>query len=386
VLETIIHFVLAVVAGCSALIAFLNTRFLNRTSPYFSMNGDIDGVTVSILIPARNEENRISECLESLISQCNNVIEIIVLDDRSVDSTSEIVMGFSELDSRVKLMAGEELPSGWIGKHWACHQLSLVARGNYLLFIDADTVLGKDAVLLALKKSVHGDCDLLTFIPRRIAKCLAEKLMFPFIDWAIFCWLPMKVAHRTKNPYLSATYGQFMLFKKLSYERIGGHSKIKDNAVDDMELGRMVKSEGLVWNLLDSQGLVTSLPYESNSDALKGISRSVFPALNYHVSFLVAFSMLLLGIAYIPIYGIVNEVVSDGWSMRIFLVSLFSCSMTVISWTFVCVRFRHSKYLVIMFPIAISLIVLVAYHSMFANAMKFQSWKNRGVEGRRVRF
>ena len=150
-LETIIHILLAVVAGCSALIAFLNTRFLNRTSPYFSMNGDIDGVTVSILIPARNEENRISECLESLISQCNNVIEIIVLDDRSVDSTSEIVMGFSELDSRVKLMAGEELPSGWIGKHWACHQLSLVARGNYLLFIDADTVLGKDAVLLALK-------------------------------------------------------------------------------------------------------------------------------------------------------------------------------------------------------------------------------------------
>ena len=196
----------------------------------------------------------------------------------------------------------------------------------------------------------------------------------------------MKVAHRTKNPYLSATYGQFMLFKKLSYERIGGHSKIKDNAVDDMELGRMVKSEGLVWNLLDSQGLVTSLPYESNSDALKGISRSVFPALNYHVSFLIAFSILLLGIAYIPIYGIVNEVVSDGWSMRIFLVSLFSCSMTVISWTFVCVRFRHSRYLVIMFPIAISLIVLVAYHSMFANAMKFQSWKNRGVEGRRVRF
>ena len=104
------------------------------------MNGDIDGVTVSILIPARNEENRISECLESLISQCNNVIEIIVLDDRSVDSTSEIVMGFSELDSRVKLMAGEELPSGWIGKHWACHQLSRVARGKYLLFIDADTV------------------------------------------------------------------------------------------------------------------------------------------------------------------------------------------------------------------------------------------------------
>jgi len=385
VLELALHSVVAAMACFSVMTAFSNTRFLNRKSSTVMKNTRIDTVTVSVLIPARDEENRISECLQSLISQCSNVIEIIVLDDRSTDATAEIVMEFSEQDSRVKLMAGDELPSGWIGKHWACHQLSLVSEGQYLLFLDADTVLEEDAILLALRKATEGNCDLLTFMPRRIAKCVAEKLMFPFIDWAIFCWLPMSQAHKRKNPYLSATYGQFMLFKRLAYEQIGGHSRVKDNAVDDMELGRMTKREGLVWSLLDGGGLVTSLPYENNVDALKGISRSVFPALNYHVSLLVAFSILLLAIAYIPPYNFINEVISDQFSTGFFYLSLFSLSMLVISWAFVCVRFKHPKYLVILFPVSITLVVLVAYYSMFANAMQFQSWKDRGVPGRRVR-
>ena len=146
----LLHSFVAVIACFSVLIAFSNTRFLNRISSTVGKNTLIDTVTVSVLIPARDEENRISECLQSLISLCSNVTEIIVLDDRSSDATSEIVMAFSEQDSRVRLMTGEELPSGWIGKHWACHQLSLVSEGQYLLFIDADTVLAEDAILFAL--------------------------------------------------------------------------------------------------------------------------------------------------------------------------------------------------------------------------------------------
>ena len=384
-LELVLHYFVAAIACTSVVIAFFNTRFLNRISFTVKRNPTIDAVTVSVLIPARDEENRISECLQSLISQCSNVTEIIVLDDRSSDATSEIVREFSEQDSRVRLMTGEELPSGWIGKHWACHQLSLVSEGQYLLFIDADTVLAEDAILIALGKATESNCDLLTFMPRRIAKCVAEKLMFPFIDWAIFCWLPLGQAHKRKNAYLSATYGQFMLFKRLAYEQLGGHSRIKDNAVDDMELGRMTKREGLIWNLLDGEGLVTSLPYENNGDALRGISRSVFPALNYHVSLLIAFSSLLLVIAYIPPYNFINEVISDQFRTGFFLVSLFSLSMLIISWVFVCLRFKHPKYLVLLFPVSITLVVLVAYYSMFANVLKFQSWKDRGISGRRVR-
>ena len=209
--------------------------------------------------------------------------------------------------------------------------------------------------------------------------------MFHFIDWAIFCWLPLGQAHKRKNPYLSATYGQFMLFKRFAYEQLGGHSSIRVNAVDDMELGRITKREGLIWNLLDGDGLVTSLPYENNGDALRGISRSVFPALNYHVSLLVAFSTLLLVIAYIPPYNFINEVTSDQFRAGFFSVSLFSLSMLIISWVFVCLRFKHPKYLVLLFPVSITLVVLVAYYSMFANVLKFQSWKDRGISGRRVR-
>ncbi|MEL6824229.1 MAG: glycosyltransferase family A protein, partial [Calditrichota bacterium] len=102
--------------------------------------------TVSVLIPARNEEMNIGNCLTSLSAQTYPSLEIIVLDDQSSDKTTTIVQQHSLKDNRIRLIRGTPLKDGWTGKNWACHQLSKQASGNYLIFTDADTTHHPDAV------------------------------------------------------------------------------------------------------------------------------------------------------------------------------------------------------------------------------------------------
>jgi glycosyltransferase involved in cell wall biosynthesis len=138
----------------------------------------------------------------------------------------------------------------------------LKADGDYILFIDADTVLQEDTIKAALNEAILEKSDLLTMIPARCANNFIERNLYGFIDWAIYAWLPLQLAHLSKNSYLSASYGQFMLFKRESYILSGGHRKIKDIAVDDFGLGRLIKSSGLKWALKDGTNMVISLPYD----------------------------------------------------------------------------------------------------------------------------
>ena len=147
---------------------------------------------VSILIPARNEYHNIRRCLDSLIKIDYSQLEILVLNDRSTDQTATLVEDYQTKDNRIKLLQGEELPSGWIGKHWACHQLSEAANGTILLFMDADTVLDRSIVSKSVSAMNQHNSDLLSLIPGRKASCLVEKLTFPLIDWMTLCWLPVK--------------------------------------------------------------------------------------------------------------------------------------------------------------------------------------------------
>ena len=138
-LITLQYYVVLILGLISVCIAISNSFFLKKLIVKKTrLNKDI---IISVLIPARNEEDKISQCLESLISQTYVNLEIIVLDDNSNDETADIVSRFVEDDKRVKLIHGEELPLGWGGKNWACHQLYNSANGEYILFLDADTSL-----------------------------------------------------------------------------------------------------------------------------------------------------------------------------------------------------------------------------------------------------
>ena len=341
---------------------------------------------VSILIPARNEEERIGECIESVLLNADEYIEILVLNDNSDDSTAEIVRRFSLDGHNVTLIEGSKLPAGWIGKHWACHQLSQYARGDYLVFIDADTLLAPGTLQSSLQKAKRDNFDLLTLMPRREKKWVFEYLMYPFIDWAIFCWLPMSIAHRSNNSYLSATFGQFMLFKKTAYELIGGHQFIRNNRLDDFELGRNIKRNGLRWHLVDGSHMVKALPYHGNLEAMQGIARSIFPSLNYRISFLLGFSIALINLVYLPIGTLLYGTIFGEIGRNTFIVSVTSVVIMTFTWMIMSIRFGHGIRWLPIYPLSIVFIVCVAIFSFVATLLSVGQWKKRGIPGGEIRF
>jgi chlorobactene glucosyltransferase len=386
-MSQLINFQYYVILGlslASTIIAISNNFFLRR---FISKTIEFDNnIFVSVLIPARNEEGKIYKCLEALVNQTYGNLEIIVLNDNSDDATPQIVTQFEKDHCKVKLINGIDLPLGWGGKNWACHQLANSANGEYILFLDSDTVFQSDTIEIALQESVNNNVDLLTLIPKRHPSSIVELLMFPFMNWAIFSWLPIKIAHRSKNSYLSATFGQFMLFKKEAYLHIGGHEKVHGNAIDDFQLGRFVKKSGLKWMLLDGTNMIESMPYDNSKEAFNGISRSIFPALNYSVSTLFILSLSLMWMIFIPLVTIFYGLFSSIGNSKYLLVATIALSGFLISWTLTCRRFQYPLRAIPMFPFSVLFMICLAFHSMVSVIRKTTVWKERKIHTEKMRF
>ena len=368
-------------------IAVFNLRFLNSLGDSVSpFDGPYPKCLVSILVPARNEEKNIRECLHGLISQNHQATEILVLDDWSTDNTANVVQEFVEYDSRVRMIKGAELPDGWSGKNWASYQLSQEAAGEFLLFIDADTILSSKTVSVALMHAANKAVDLLTIMPKRTAGCVTEHIIFPFIDWVTFCWVPMKIAHVSNNSHISATFGPFMLFSRAAYEAIGGYAAVRGNTLDDFELGRTIKRRGLRWMLFVGVNWVRILPYKGNIDAFKGVSRSIFPALYYRVSLFVLLLTVVLGLGLLPLFTLAIGVISYPEEKDNLFVSLALIGLVAIPWFIVCKKFQHSLLIVSLYPLSIVLMAVVAFHSLFTYSFGSTHWKGRKVIGQKARF
>ena len=199
---------------------------------------------ISILIPARNEEPNIETCLESLQRQDYPNFEILVLDDNSSDSTANIVARIAAGDERIQLITGELLPEGWAGKPFACYQLAKRARGSWLLFVDADTIHAPQMLRSVLSLTLELKPSLLSGFPRQLATSLPQKIAIPVLYFVILSWLPLWWLQRSKVPKPSLAIGQFLLFPKEEYWRIGGHKAVKSRILEDVWLGVEVNRHG----------------------------------------------------------------------------------------------------------------------------------------------
>ena len=383
----LLYYALAILAMISFLITVSNSGYLNLlNNSNTSQDPDFPWPLVSVLLPARNEEDRIGQCLKALDAQNYTNLEIIVLDDRSNDETVKVVKSFVQGNSGIKLIHGTEPPHGWIGKLWACHQLSLKATGDFLLFMDSDTILSPDTISAAVRNSIKADADLFTTIPQRMAKNLSERLMYPFIDWSLFCWIPLKLAQRTQSSLLSAGFGQFMLFKTSAYRLIGGHEIINDDPLDDFNLARLARKKKLKVELCQGTHCVKVLPYRSNVEAVNSISRSVFPALNYSISVFSIFSMVIIGLGFIPITTVLFTVLFHTGFGDIFFLSLFTLCIVTASWFITCKNFGHSMAVVACYPISMAMMILVGSHSVLTYILGVANWKSRKISIRKIRF
>ena len=381
-LETLIILAVAFLSTVLVSIAQSNLRNLKRLK---ILPDEQDTELVSILIPARNEYHNLKQCLDSLIKLDYSNIEILVLNDRSTDQTAELVENYQKIDKRIQLLQGNDLPDGWIGKHWACHQLSESAKGTIILFMDADTVLANTIVSKAVLAMNKQSSDLLSLVPGRKANCLIEKLTFPFIDWMTLCWLPVKLASSSKSAYLSANFGQFMMFRKEAYISIGGHSYLRENLLDDFELGREIKRNGLKWSLYDGSKDVTTRMYSRSREAFTGLSRSIFPVFDYRISAFILAVAILSSLAILPQLYIINYSLYGTSDQFLIFLSYFSMIMLSLSWLVTCIKFNHNLLTVLIYPIIIFVTISIGIHSVFTNMTGTTSWKERRVSKSKIK-
>lgn len=230
---------------------------------------------VSLLIPARNEEENIARLLEDLTKSHHKNLEIILYDDDSLDNTREVVMNYSEKDPRIKLMVGKDLPSGWTGKNHACYQLASRASGNYLLFVDADVTTKPELIgdLLALQKKY--ELSLLSVFPEQLMKSTGEKITVPFMNRTLLSLLPLMLIRKSSNPSLSAANGQCMLFTKESYDTNQWHKQFASNPVEDITIMRNLKKAGEKGYTVLSRGQIRCRMYKNMKEAVVGFSKNI---------------------------------------------------------------------------------------------------------------
>jgi glycosyltransferase involved in cell wall biosynthesis len=266
-----IAYIIVVFAVVQFMIATANLIAETKLPP----GKDSDNALVSVLIPARNEEVNIGTILNDLVHQHYKNIEVIVFNDLSGDRTAEIVEQFALLDTRIKLINSDILPDGWLGKNYACFSLSSVARGEYLLFLDADVRLGSNIIGNAISYLRHHHLGLLSIFPKQIIKSFGERITVPNMNYILLSLLPLFLVRKSGFSSLAAANGQFMFFNAGTYRLLSPHEKMKNNKVEDIAIARYFKNEKHPIACMLGDETIQCRMYAGFSDAVNGFSKNV---------------------------------------------------------------------------------------------------------------
>jgi len=230
---------------------------------------------VSVLIPARDESGVIGQTLQSLQNQTYPQFEVIVLDDGSRDDTASVARAAIEGDWRFRVASGATLPEGWIGKNWACHQLSQLANGDYLIFTDADVRWEPDAIAAVMAVMVHTQAAGLAVWPTQVTVSWGERLVVPLMALAVLGYLPGLFVHHLPFDSMAAAVGQCLVFQREAYRRIGGHLAVYDQILEDVLLVRRIKRAGLRLRAADATGLISCRMYSDWPSVRDGFAKNI---------------------------------------------------------------------------------------------------------------
>lgn len=268
--------------------------------------------SVSLLIPARNEEGRIEQTVQAACNQDYSHYEVIVLDDNSTDQTAPLLQQLEqEYPHRLRVLKGKSKPKNWLGKPWACYQLARHSEGEILLFIDADVQLQPDALAKAVHVMDSQQLDLLSVWPQQILKTFWEQAVIPVVYHALVTLLPAIYVFRKPRwmpefiysklgKYFAAGCGQFMMFRKKSYLELGTHDSVKMNIVEDVELAKLAKSTGLTMRMFEGTGLVFCRMYGSEKDMRAGFRKNFFAGFDYSWIRFILFGFIHLIVYILP--------------------------------------------------------------------------------------
>ena len=333
---------------------------------------------VSILVPARNEERNIAACINSLLKQDYPNYEILVLDDNSTDSTATIVRKTAEKDSRIRILSGTQLPEGWAGKPFACYQLAMKAKGDWFLFVDADTIHAPHMLRSILDISIHSKAAMLSGFPRQIANSLPQKIAIPVLYFILVSWLPLWWLHGSEKKRPSLAIGQFLLFPRNEYWRIGGHKAVRNKIMEDVWLSFEINAKGGKHIAIDLSPVVSCNMYHTAMEMWEGFVKWMYSVATISSAALI--SLIMAGVVFYlgPFYWLWNEffvaVTPSEWRSIIIL----QVALIIISRWLVDNRFKEPLISTILHPVGFSYLVSAVIYGYLNKLMgKGISWKNR---------
>ncbi|MEX2611174.1 MAG: glycosyltransferase family 2 protein [Gemmatimonadota bacterium] len=232
---------------------------------------------VSIVVPARDEAATISTCLASLLDTTYPRREIIVVDDGSVDGTGDIVRILAERSGGViRVVEGEPLPDGWLGKPWACWQGFQEARGAVLLFTDADTRHDDELLGRAVGALQDSGAGLVSVLPRQLMVSFWERTVLPQIFTILYLrYRNLRRINRSHRPRDVIANGQFILMRRSVYERVGGHEAVRMEVVEDLRMAQRVVQAGERLHLTRAEDFMETRMYRSLGGIMEGWTKNL---------------------------------------------------------------------------------------------------------------
>lgn len=350
----------ALLAGAPLLPAAMvaiNRLTWRRASP----GGRFEG-RVSVLIPARNEALNIEACVEAVYASDLRVAEVIVYDDASTDATPAILLRLAARHRSLRVLRGTGLPAGWVGKPHACHQLARAARGDVLLYLDADVRIARDG-LSRLARELAPGIDVVSALPAQEMGSLGERLLLPLLHLTYAAWLPLGLVARLRSPAVLAANGQVLAVRRSMYERMGGFAAVRAEVVDDMAFCRQVKRAGGVVAFVDGARIARCRMYRSAAEVVEGFSKNLYEGLGGSVLALAAVSALYVACFVLPYVGLLIP------GVRVF--AAVGVGLNVLLRMVLAARFGHTPLAVVLHPLAVL--------GMLAIGVRSSLWSRRGA-------
>ncbi len=369
--------VLAIIVLGAWLLALLRTVLNLMLIPRLHAGAEPAGAPlVSVVIPARDEARNIERTVRALLAQRWSALEVIVVNDRSGDATGEIARSID--DPRLCVIDGEEPPAGWLGKPWALHQGSVRARGELLLFVDADVLYAPEAIRAALSMRERRQPALLTLLPHFEMRGVGENAAMPMLAMTFFTFLPMWISNRTRFVSLAVGGGTGNLVTRAAYDACGGHATLKDAVVDDVALARLIRRTGATTEAVRADTLVSLRMYDGLGEVIDGFTKNAFATVDRNYVAALAF---VAGCAVFHILPYFLAVVGSGIGLATVIVITATRLLL-----FRALRYRLDSALVL-HPVMAAIWMWIFLRSAWLTGVRRQlRWRGRTYDARQTRF
>ena len=310
--------------------------------------------TVSVIIPCRNEADDIRGCIDSVLDQDYSRFEVIVADGNSEDGTWDILKSYGD---RIKAIREEERPAGWTGKNWGAYLGYRASIGEILLFVDGDMVLSPETVSKSVMSMSHERADLLSLGPRMVMKGFWEKLMLPlFAQFIMLLYMP-PLMNRDRGRRAMAN-GQYMMMDRKAYEKCGTHRAISGKIVEDVNLAKLFRKNGMKIRFYWASGYLSTRMYRNGGELWEGVVRDIQGEVGrkYHVH--LAGILYLVLTFYLPFWMLYFS--AAGANFLLLVIALMSITFILLRMLIFQIGTESPAYMALLFPVSIGVYTLIS--------------------------